>query len=107
MKKTQKEEVAKLFDNIEKVISEIDRLFKNYNRNIQAFTVDYDGPTDGIYCNYVPYVNDIGYAVSDDLLIVSETSQQDLQKLKDYLDKNKIRSRCSYEWQVGWGYSEE
>ena len=92
--------------DIQNVIQTIDRLFKNYNMDTRSFTVDYDEQTDGLYCNYVPYVNDCGYAVSDDLLYVCNTSKEDLQQIKNYLDKNRIRSRYGCEWFVDWGWEE-
>lgn len=93
--------------NIESVIKKIDDLFKNYNKDICKFTVDYDEQNDSLYCNYVPYVNAYGYAVSDDLLLVCDTPKEDLQQLKNYLDKNKIKSRYGCEWSVEWGECKE
>lgn len=92
--------------DIRNIIEQIDDLFRKFNRDTNRFTVDYDEQTDGLYCNYVPYVNDRGYAVSDDLLYVCDTSKEDLQQLKDYLDKNRIRSRYDCEWSVDWGWKE-
>ena len=89
------------------VIQQIDALFRNYNRDTRAFTVDYDEETDGLYCHYTPYVNDTGYVVLDDFLFVGDTAKKDLQALKEYLDKNKIRSRFGCEWSVDWGQNEE
>lgn len=93
--------------NIEQVVQQIDGLFRNYNRDARAFTVDYDEKTDGLYCYYTPYANDTGYVVLDDFLFVCETLKKDLQTLKDYLDENKIGSRPGCEWSVDWGCSEE
>ena len=90
--------------NIEQIIQQIDDLFRNYNRDTRAFTVDYDEDTDGLYCHYTPYVNDMGYVVLDDFLFVCDTAKKDLQTLKDYLEKNKIRSRFGCEWSVHWGW---
>ena len=92
--------------DIQNVIQTIDRLFKNYNMDTRRFTVDYDEQSDGLYCNYVPYVNDTGYAVTNDLLYVGETSQEDLQRLKNYLNENKIKSRYGYDWFTYWGWEE-
>ena len=92
--------------NIEQIIQQIDDLFRNYNRNARAFTVDYDEDTDGLYCYYTPHINDMGYVVLDDFLFVCDTAKKDLQTLKNYLDKNNIRSRLGYEWSVDRGYSE-
>lgn len=92
--------------NIEEVIKQINDLFINYNRDTDSFTVDYDEQKDGLYCHYTPYINDEGYAVSDYLLYVYETSQENLQKLKNYLDGNKIKSRNGCEWFVYWGWKE-
>lgn len=92
--------------DIESVIKTIDDLFKNYNRDNRAFTVDYDDDLDCLYCNYTPYINDCGYVVVDKLLYVTETSKKDLQTLKDYLDKNRIRSRLGCEWCVELGWKE-
>ena len=92
--------------DIESVIKIIDDLFKNYNKDVCRFTVDYDDGTDGLYCHYTPYINSYGYSVSDDLLYVCDTSKDDLRRLKDYLDKNKIKSRYECEWSVDWGWAE-
>ena len=86
-----------------KIIGKIDSLFKNFNRDSRKFSVDYDQTTGGIYCNYAPYSNDNGFAVSKDLLIIDETSQADLKRLKDWLDKNGINSRSGCEWDWIWG----
>ena len=87
-----------------KIIEKIDSLFKNFHRDSRRFSVDYDQTTGGIYCNYTPYPNDNGFAVSKDLLIIDETSQADLKRLKDWLDKNGIYSRsgCEWDWICGW-----
>lgn len=91
---------------IEKVIKQIDDLFTNYNRDVNRFTVDYDGEADCLYCHYTPYENDEGYSVSDYLLYVSDTSQEELQILQDFLDKNSIKSRSGCEWYVEWGWKD-
>lgn len=93
--------------SIEQIIRQIDELFRNYNRDARAFTVDYDEETDGLYCYYTPQVNDTGYVVLDDFLVVCDTAKKDLQTLKEYLTKNNIRSRPGCEWSVDWGWSEE
>lgn len=93
--------------NIGQIIKQIDALFRNYNRSTRAFTVDYDEDTDGLYCYYTPHINDMGYVVLNDFLFVCETTEKDLRILKEYLDKNGIRSRIGYEWSVEWGCSEE
>lgn len=92
--------------NIKTVIKQINDLFLNYNRDTHSFTVDYDEKTDGLYCHYTPHANDDGYSVSDYLLHVCDTSQEDLQRLQDYLNENKIKSRSDCEWCVEWGWKE-
>lgn len=91
--------------SIEQIIQQIDELFRKFNRDTRAFTVDYDEATDGVYCNYAPYVNDTGFAVSEDLLTVNDTSKEELQILQDFLNKNNIRSRTGHEWCVTWGWT--
>lgn len=88
--------------DISEIIQKIESLYNNFGNNSHSFTVDYDQETDGIYCNYVPYPNDDGFAVSGDLLIMDETSQTDLKKLKDWLDEKGIHSRSGCEWD--WDY---
>lgn len=88
--------------DIREIIQKIESLYNNFGNNSHSFTVDYDQETDGIYCNYVPYPNDDGFAVSGDLLIMDETSQTDLKKLKDWLDEKGIHSRSGCEWD--WDY---
>lgn len=92
--------------NIDDVIQQIKSLFNNFGNNNYSFTVDYDESTDGLYCNYSPYPNDDGYAVSGDLLTVTDTSQSDLEKLKDWLEKNGIQSRTGCGWDYIWGWRE-
>lgn len=92
--------------NIDDVIKETETLFKSFGNDNRAFTVDYDYDTDGLYCNYVPYPNDLGYAVSEDLLFVNDTSQKDLKKLKDWLEEKRIFSRTECEWDYFWGCKE-
>lgn len=93
--------------NIEQIIQQIDDLFRNFNRDGHKFTVDYDEDKDGLYCHYTPYVNDVGYSVSDYLLYVCDTASKDLQTLKEYLEKNNIGSRIGCEWCAEWGWSKE
>lgn len=91
---------------IEQIVQQIDELFRKFNRDAHAFTVDYDEETDGLYCNYVPYANDTGFAVSQDLLIVTETPKADLQALREFLNANNISSRIGHEWSAAWGLGE-
>ena len=93
---------------IEEVIKKIESLYNCYTTKNDSgcFTVDYDSTSDGIYCNYVPNPNDWGHAVSGDLLCVSETAQDDLKKLKDWLEEKRIFSRSGCEWDYFWGYKE-
>ena len=93
--------------NIELIIKELDRLFTNYGKHTDVFTVDFDENSDCLYAYYTPRINDCGYVVLNDFLVVSETSKENLQYLKDYLDKNNIHSRNGFEWEVNWGYEKE
>lgn len=88
---------------IQEIIQTIEDLFDNFNRDYTRFTVDYDDTTDGLYCHYTPHPNDCGHSVTDDLLVVGDTSRTDLQLLKEYLRKNSISSRSGCEWYVEWG----
>lgn len=90
--------------NIELIIKELNRLFVNYGGHTDAFTVDYDENSDCLYAYYTPRINDCGYVVLNDFLVVSETSKENLQTLRDFLDKSDIRSRNGFEWEVNWGY---
>ncbi len=91
---------------IHKVIQTIEKLFDSFNRDSIRFTVDYDDTSDGLYCHYTPYANDSGYAVTDDLLIVGDTSRTDLQLLQAFLKQNNISSRSGCEWYADWGLKE-
>lgn len=92
--------------NIESVIKQINDLFVNYNKDTNRFTVDYDERVDGLYCHYTPSANDDGYSVSDYLVSVCDKPKEELQVLRDYLDKNGIKSRSGCEWSVDWGWKE-
>lgn len=92
--------------NIKDIIKKIDDLFVKFNKDIHGFTVDYDDDQDALYCHYTPCVNDCGFAVSDYLLYIYDALQDDLKELKNYLDKNEIKSRYGCEWYVEWGWKE-
>ncbi len=93
--------------NIDLIIKELNRLFVNYGCHTDAFTVDFDENSDCLYAYYTPRINDSGYVVLNDFLVVSETSKENLQTLKDFLNKCDIRSRNGFEWEVDWGYEGE
>lgn len=93
-------------ENSAQIITVIDELFKKYNRDSHAFTVDYDKDSDNLYCYYVPFTNDTGFVVLDDFLNVGDTSQAELRKLKEYMEKNSISSRHGHEWDVMLGWKE-
>lgn len=90
--------------DIDNVIKQIESLFNSLGNDNRSFTVDYDNKTGGIYCNYAPYPNDNGYAVSEDLLFVDDTSQDNLKRLEEWLKEKKIYSREGCEWDYLWGW---
>lgn len=92
--------------NIEDVIQQIESLFNNFGNDNHSFTVDYDEQIDGLYCNYALYPNDEGYAVSGDLLFVTQTSQNNLKKLQHWLEEKEIHSRKECEWNYFWRWKE-
>lgn len=92
--------------NINNVINQIEDLLKNYSNDTERFSIEFDEDTGGLYGKYTPWVNDPGFAVTDDLLIVYDTSENDLQKLRDFL-KEKWLITSLNDWDVSWGYKDE
>lgn len=92
--------------DINVVINEIENWFKNYSNDTERFSIEFDEITGGLYGKYTPWVNDPGFAVTDDFLIVYDTAESDLQKLRDYL-KEKWLITSFNDWDVSWGYRGE
>lgn len=92
--------------DINAVIAEIDGLLRNYSGDTERFSIEYDEDTGGLYGKYTPWVNDPGFAVTDDLIIVDDASKSDLQKLRDYL-KDKWLITSFNDWCIEWGYRDE
>lgn len=97
--------MEKSFD-INIVINQIENLLKNYSNDTERFSVEFDEDTGGLYGKYTPWVNDPGFAVTDDLLIVYDTSESDLQKLRDFLREKWLITSLN-DWDVSWGYRDE
>lgn len=88
--------------DINAVIAEIERLLQNYSGDTERFSVEFDETTGGLYGKYTPWVNDPGFAVTDDLLIVWDTSRSDLQKVRDFL-REKWLNTSFVDWDVDDG----